>query len=114
MRNRWTPIASAITIRFRRELRLWQKFRLETRLFCWDQTTVVMEQNFVIDGGDRDGQLAAHALFKGGIYDRVNRRFIEIKDLMAELGVLAESPLPSPEVEAFLKSDQTLKESVRG
>jgi acyl-CoA thioesterase FadM len=113
LRHKWTPIASAITIRYRREMRLWQSFRLETRLVCWDQATVVMEQNFVFNGGERDGQIAAHALFKGGLYDRTHRRFIAIKDLMAEIGVSAESPLPSPEVEAFLKSDQTLKDALR-
>jgi acyl-CoA thioesterase FadM len=114
LRHKWTPIASAITIRYRREMRLFQRFRLETRLVCWDQATVVMEQNFVFAGGARDGQLAAHALFKGGLYDRNARKFIAIKDLMSEIGIVADSPPPSAEVEAFLKSDQTLKEAVRG
>jgi acyl-CoA thioesterase FadM len=65
-KNKWTPIASAISISFRREMRILQKFRLETRLVCWDATLVVMEQVFTLDGGPRDGQVAARALFKGG------------------------------------------------
>ena len=32
------------------------------------------EQVFAIDGGRRDGQVAARALFKGGLYDRDQRR----------------------------------------
>src|SRR5262245_34092258 len=57
LRQRWTPIASAITIRFRREIRLFQRFRIETRLVAWDSTFVVMEQNFILIGGPRQGQV---------------------------------------------------------
>ncbi len=65
LRHKWTPIASAITIRYRRELRPFQKFRLETRLINWDASNVVMEQIFLIDGGVRDGQVAARASVQG-------------------------------------------------
>jgi acyl-CoA thioesterase FadM len=61
LRHNWTPIASSITVRFQRELRPFQKFRLETRLLCWDASLVVMEQIFVINGGERDEQAAARA-----------------------------------------------------
>ena len=113
-RQKWTPIASAITIRFRRELRPFQAFRLETRLVCWDATLVVMEQTFLIAGGPRDGQVAARALFKGGLYDRKARAFVPISRLMETIGVSAESPAPTPEVEAFLKADEELKQGGRG
>jgi acyl-CoA thioesterase FadM len=113
LRHRWTPIASAITIRFQRELRPFRKFRLDTRLLCWDANLVVMEQTFVIDGGPRDGQVAARALFKGGLYDRKERRFIQIAQLMALLGVSEISPPATPEVEAFLHADDRLKQAGR-
>ncbi len=109
LRHRWTPIASAIKIRFRRELKTFQRFRLETRLVAWDRASVIMEQTFLIDGGPRDGQIAAQGLFKGGIYDRTAKTFVEIERLMAEIGVAAESPPMTPEVEAFLKADDELK-----
>lgn len=110
-RNKWTPIASAITIRFSRELKPFQKFRLQTRIVCWEDSSVVMEQTFLIDGGARDGQIAARALFKGGLYDRSTRRFTPIAQLMQTLGVTAESPAPAPEVEAFLHAGDQLKQS---
>lgn len=112
-RHKWTPIASAITIRFQRELRLFQRFRLETRLLCWDAGTVVMEQLFVIIGGPRDGQPAARALFKGGIYDRQERKFIEVSKMMTLIGISEASPPASPEVEAFLHADDRLKQAGR-
>jgi acyl-CoA thioesterase FadM len=111
MRNRWTPIASGIQIRFRRELRLFQTFRLETRLLTWEKHLVVMEQRFVITSGPHAGQAAAHALFKGGLYDRAQRRFVEVARLMREIGVHAASPPPSPEVAAFLASDEALRQT---
>ncbi len=113
MDNRWTPIASAITIRFRRELTPFQTFRLETKLVNWDATLVVMEQTFTIVGGDYDGQVAARGLFKGGLYDRKARAFVPIKRLMATIGVSAESPQPSAEVAAFLHADVTMKQAAR-
>ncbi len=114
LRHKWTPIASAITIRYRRELRPFQKFRLETRLINWDASNVVMEQIFLIDGGVRDGQVAARALFKGGLYDRSAKAFVPIARLMETIGLSAESPAPSPEIEAFLKADAELKQAARG
>lgn len=114
MDNKWTPIASAVTIRFRRELRPFQKFRLETRMLCWDATLAIIEQTFVIDGGARDGQVAARALFKGGIYDRRNKTFVPFARLMDCVGITAASPLPSAEVETFLHADDQLKRTDTG
>lgn len=113
LKHGWTPIASTITIRFRRELKLFQCFRIETRLLAWDKVSVIMEQTFVMEGGPRDGQIAAQALFKGGLYDRSQKKFVEISRLMAEIGVDTVSPVPSPDVEAFLKADHELKQAGR-
>lgn len=113
-RHRWTPIASAIKIRFRRELRLFDRFRIETRLVAWDRTFVVMEQVFYLDSGEQAGAVAAHALFKGGLYDRVARQFVPIARLMREIGAEAESPPLTPEVAAFLAADAALKSSRGG
>ena len=109
IRHRWTPIASNILIRYRREIRPFQRFRLETRLLTWDATNVVMEQVFVLEGGVRDGQVAARALFKGGIYDRGARSFVPIARLMHEIGVAGVAPPATPEVAAFLVAEDTLR-----
>jgi acyl-CoA thioesterase FadM len=108
-RHRWTPIASSIVIRYRRELRPFDRFRLETRLVCWAEASVVMEQVFVLLTGPHKGQVAARAMFKGGIYARAERSFVDVGRLMAEIGVTATSPPTTAEVEAFLKADGALK-----
>lgn len=104
-----TPIASAIKIRYRREMRPWNAFTLHTKIACWDETFVVIAQDFILESGPRKGQVAAQALFKGGIYDRSQRQFVPIRDLMDAIGVDSESPSPTAEVEAFLKADSELK-----
>ena len=103
-----------MTVRYRRELRPFQKFAIQTRLLCWDDTLVVMEQTFVIDGGARDGQIAARALFKGGLYDRGAKAFVPVAALLQTVGVSAVSPAPTPEVDAFLHADEQLKQTTRG
>jgi acyl-CoA thioesterase FadM len=113
LKHHWTPIASAIKIRFRRELRLFDRFEIVTRIVAWDAATVVIEQRFVIASGDRSGELAAHALFKGGLYDRRARKFVPISRLMEETGVEATSPPLTAEVEAFLKADDELKRAAQ-
>jgi acyl-CoA thioesterase FadM len=109
MRHRWTPIASGIAVRFRRELRHLQRFHVETRLLTWSEANVVIEQVFVMADGPRQGQVAARALFKGGLYDRRAKAFVPIARLMEEIGQFAESPSPTPEIEAFLKADHALR-----
>jgi len=109
LRHRWTPIASNVFIRYRREIRPFQRFRLETRLLTWDATNVVMEQVFILESGPRDGQIAARALFKGGIYDRGARAFVPIERLMIETGARGDAPEATAEVAAFLAAEDTLR-----
>jgi acyl-CoA thioesterase FadM len=112
-KNRWTPVANAALVRFRRELRVFDSYRLETRALTWSEQAVVIEQVFVFESGERAGQVAARALFKGAIYDRKARRYVPVADLLETIGVPATSPPASPEVEAFLTADRALRETGR-
>jgi acyl-CoA thioesterase FadM len=116
-RNGWAPMLGSAIIRFRREVRLFQRFRLETRIASWSDTTAVIEQTFFIAGGPHAGQMAARALVRAGFYDRKDRSFVTVKRLIAELGLPAEeteSAPPTPEIEAFLKAEILLRPQVGG
>lgn len=113
LRHRWTPIANAVHIRFRRELGIFQRFHLQTRIKSWTAGSIVMEQRFVFAAGPRNGEVAASALFVGGLYDRKAKSFVPIARLMEELGVAAESPEPTLEVKAFLDANEALRKSDR-
>ncbi len=76
--NKWVPIASSVMIRYRRELGLLQAIKLNSRIVCWTEHAVIMEQWFVFDGGPRDGQTAAHALFLARIHISEPTRQAEI------------------------------------
>ncbi len=67
------------------------------------------DARFVFDGGARDGDIAARALVKGGLYDRAKRGYVAVSRLLAEVGATAVSPSPAPEVEAFLETDEALR-----
>lgn len=45
----WYPVAASVTVTYRRSLRLWQKYVLETRLIGFDERAMYVEQRFVRD-----------------------------------------------------------------
>lgn len=105
----WTPIASNVSIRFRREMRMWQRFMLESQIVAWDAEQVIFQHRFVLKGGPKSGQTAALALVKAGIYDRAARRFVPISEMMDALGSHRETPPMSDEIRAFLDTDSALR-----
>jgi acyl-CoA thioesterase FadM len=114
LRAGWTPILSACKIRFRRELRPFRAYRLETRIVWWSQAQIVMEQRFISPGRDGLPIVHAAALVLAGLYDRSNRQFVPMDRLFALVGLPpAASPEPSPEIEAFLAANDALKRAGR-
>jgi acyl-CoA thioesterase FadM len=108
IKNGWTPIVNAGTIRFRRELRLWQAFTLQSRILCWSEAGAVIEHR-VVSRRDNVDVVHAVALVRVGLYDRKAKAFVPIKQLMTEMGVSAESP-PAPEdALAFLAAEDAMK-----
>lgn len=108
-RHRWTPVANAVVIRFRRELRALDRYRLETRVAGWLEQAVLIEQTFVFAAGAREGQVAARALVKGALYDRAARRYVPVEEMMHALGLEAASPPLPPEFQAFLATDRAMR-----
>jgi acyl-CoA thioesterase FadM len=109
LKHGWVPVVSAGQIRFRREMRLFQPFTLETRILTWSEGHVVMEHRLVSKAKDGSPILNAIALVRAGLYDRKERRFVSMDRLLAEIGLQAEPPMAAPEVEAFLHAEETLK-----
>ncbi len=111
LKNGWMPILSSAVIRYQRELRVFQRFYLESRIVYWSDKNFVMEQIFfTLDNTDRK-IIVAKSLVRGGIYSRQDRQFIEVAKLFAALGSYEASPAVTPDVEAFLLSAEALKRS---
>ena len=69
MRERqWHAAASAVEIRFRRPLKLWQRFELVTEVVDWDEYWILFEQHF-----ESGGKVYARALVKAQFRHRRER-----------------------------------------
>ncbi|WMJ69685.1 thioesterase family protein [Stenotrophomonas sp. 24(2023)] len=105
-REKWAPIVSAGSIQFRRELRPFQRFTLETRLAGWVGTRIIMEQRVLLG----EEKIATRAVLMTGIYDRRKRAFVTMEQMMAAIGVpMVDSPPLSAAAEALLAADAALK-----
>lgn len=50
-RERWLPVVGSIDVKFHRPLRPFQKFTLTSRLVCWDEKWLYIEQRLESDRG---------------------------------------------------------------
>jgi acyl-CoA thioesterase FadM len=108
LRHKWTPVVSAAKIRFRRELKLFTPFRLETRILCWAENWLVMEHRILSQG--RKGEIVnAVALVRAGLYDRKAKAFVATQRIFDEIGTTVASPEPSADVVAFLAAEEAMK-----
>ena len=55
IKARFAPVVGSVWITYRRSLPLWARYRLSTRLACWDERWFYMEQIF----SSREGLVAA-------------------------------------------------------
>lgn len=103
------PMLSGSAIRYRRELKPFQTFTLESRIVCWRATTFVMEHRFVTWDAQGEATTAAIALVRGGLYASKQRQFVPAARLVDMAGYSGPSPEFEPEVEAFLAVEDGLK-----
>jgi len=109
LKNGWVPVVSAGQIRFRREMRLFQPFHLETRILTWSEAHVVIEHRLTSRRRDGSRIVNAIALVRAGLYDRAAKAYVPMERLLDEIGLSAEPPETAPEVQAFLHAEETLK-----
>lgn len=110
----WMPVLTSSVMRFRRELRLFEPFDLETAIVYWHGSTFVMEQRLRFVKGRRAGAIAATALLRGGIYDRKERSFVSFAHMAEVFGfTLVDSPPASDAVNALLTSEDAIRQSDR-
>ena len=109
MKQKCIPVLSAVKMRYRMPLHLFEKYDLVTRVICWDDKWVYMEQRFVIAKGKRKGATAAIALLKGGFYDRVNKSTVPTQTLIDIVGMDQKSP-PFPD---YINQWQSAEKALR-
>ena len=103
-RKGWMPVLASATIRFRRSLAPFQRFRLRTRVLGWDARNVIMEQVFET----LDGQVAARALVRG-VFRRKGGT-VPTADIAEAAGWPQQSPELPERVTTWLTSEDRLSE----
>ncbi len=92
---------SGSAIRYRRELKPFQAFRLESCILGWRGTSFIMQHRFVVKGKDGEDQTAALALVRGGLYDKKRRLFVGAERLAQAVGYEGDSPNSRPTSKRF-------------
>lgn len=96
LRQKAMPVLSAAQVRWRLPLHPFQKFTLETRVVCWDDKWVYMEQRFIIRGGQKAGAVAAIGIVKGSFFSKIHKVTVPTAALLRALHLDRQSP-PMPE-----------------
>lgn len=108
LKQRWAPMVGTGAIRFRRELRPFQRFVLETRLVAWTGTRIVLEHRILTGEGD---EVATRALLLAGFYDRRARQFVAAQTLLDVVGAgHVESPPLDAATLALIEADTALRD----
>ncbi len=94
IRRRWAPVVGMATIRFRKSLTPFQKYRLKTRVVCWNDKWTYIEQHF--EAGDEIVALAyVKTVFRAG------KRTLRSREVLRALGQEQRSPPMPPAIEAL-------------
>lgn len=105
LRRRWNPVLASVMVRFRRELSPFQKYELRTRILCWDERWLFIEQRFV-----RGGELAAVGVAKSAFLGPKGR--VAPSELVEALGYGMESPPVPPGIREWQEAEAAFYDHV--
>lgn len=89
-KRRWMPVVAAQTISFKRSLTPLERYDLTTRLLCWDERFLYLEQVFT----KANGKTAARALVRAAIISQT--RSVKTEELFEALGIRKRKSPPIP------------------
>lgn len=98
-----TAVLAATMIRYRRSLQLWQRFQLQTRILCWDDSSFYCEQRFV----SKQGFVCAIALLKIVVKGRMPGEVLE------KACVRCQSPPFPPELKSWTETIRSSSEALK-
>lgn len=90
------PVVAAETIRFRRSLKLFQAFDVETRIIGWDEKAVIIQHRFL-----RRGELVADAVIRSRFLRRGGGSTVTSDELLSAIGRAGPSPELPPWIDAW-------------
>ena len=88
-KRKWYPVVAAETIRFKKPLKLFQRYEIETEVACWDHRAFYLVQTF-----SRNEQFLAKAVVEARFLS-VNGRKIKAIEILSMMNCTEASP-PMP------------------
>lgn len=106
IRQRWTPLVAAVSIRYRRSLRFGDRYDLVTKVAAFDEKFWYFEQRFE-SKGDVVASAFVKALFHGP------KGSVPTRDMLAAAGRsdVVSPPIP-PSIASWLESEEAMRQSV--
>jgi acyl-CoA thioesterase FadM len=105
----WLPMMGGLQAAYLREIRLWRRFKIVSSFAAWTGTQIIGQHRFILD----DGTPAATILTTAGIYDRANRKFVPLEEVVSVLGYPTRSPPVSESEQSFLATHALLRNEAR-
>jgi acyl-CoA thioesterase FadM len=106
-RRRWAPVLGGATIRYRRSLPAFGRYRLHTRLLGWDEKWLYLDQVFE----DAGGATAAHAVVKA-VFRRCGGT-VPTAEIAAALGWQGAAPKLPDYVLALRDGEDAMRDGLR-
>mgnify|MGYP001024621002 CR=1 FL=1 len=88
--NRWGLTMAGANVRYRRRIRMFERFEMRSRVTCWDARFVYLEQSM----WQGNGECAGHIVYRVAVTDTAG--IVDTGRLSVALGVTIESP-PIPD-----------------
>ena len=97
-RNGWGLTVAGSTVRYRRRIRMFDRFTMRSRCVGWDARFLYLEQSMW-----RRGECASHLLIRSAITDA--KGIVPTSDVVRALGLPVESPALPKWVHAWIMAD---------
>lgn len=94
----WAPVVAASTIAYRKSLRPWMKFAIETQVIAVDDQAVYLEQRFVRPDASGVNEIYARGYIRGRFIKR-SGGVVKMSDLLEKTGINAAEFVLSPELQ---------------
>ena len=97
--EKWGLTMAGSSVRYRRRLRMFQRFETRSRAVCWDDKFVYIEQSM----WKTDGACASHVLYRAAVTDK--NGIVSPDRVLAAMGQSESSPETPDWIAAWIKAE---------
>ncbi len=97
--NNWGLTMAGVSVRYRKRIRMWQRFEMRSRALGMDDKFIYLEQSLW-----RNNECCGHALYRSAVTDKDG--IVKPDRVIAALGIPFTKPLPDW-VQAWIDADAT-------